>query len=163
MKSLFEKINFVRKFIIGFAEIVKPLNAMLKQDAKVEWSDEAKEAFSEIKREIVEAPVLVSPNYSKPFYIYSFASDHSYACMLTQKSDQGSEKPIAFTSSPLKDVELRYPTIEKKAYNFIRCVKRFKHYIMRNKVYVIVPNPAVKLLLMQNELGERTTKWVMML
>lgn len=70
MKSFFGKINFVRKFITGFVERFKPLNAMLKQETKVEWSAEAKEAFAEIKRAIVEALVLVSPNYAKPFYIY---------------------------------------------------------------------------------------------
>lgn len=46
MKSFFRKINFVKKFITDFTEIVEPLNAMLKQDVKVEWSVEAKEAFS---------------------------------------------------------------------------------------------------------------------
>lgn len=46
MRSFFKKINFVQKFIIGFVEIVKPLNEMMKKDAKIEWSNEAKSAFS---------------------------------------------------------------------------------------------------------------------
>lgn len=83
--------------------------------------------------------------------------------MLTQKSNQGDEHPIAFMSTPLKDAELRYPNVEKQAYALVRVVKKFKHYLLRNKVFAIVPDPAVKLLLMQNELGERRSKWVMML
>lgn len=163
MKSFLGKINFVRKFITGFAEIVKPLNAMLKQEAKVEWNVEAKEAFVEIKRAIIEALVLVSPNYEKPFYIYSFASHHSCAGMLTQNSNQGNEHPIEFMSTPLKDAKLRYTSVEKQAYALVRVVKKFRHYILRNKVFAIVPNPAIKLLLMQNELGEHREKWVTML
>ncbi|XP_059074946.1 uncharacterized protein LOC131874979 [Cryptomeria japonica] len=58
LKSFFSKINFVRKFIIGFTEIVRPLNEMLKKDAKIEWSTQAKRAFEEIKLAIVEAPAL---------------------------------------------------------------------------------------------------------
>lgn len=45
----------------------------------------------------------------------------------------------------------------------VRAVKKFRHYILRNKVYAIVPDPTVKLLMLQNELGERRAKWVTML
>lgn len=163
IKSFFGKINFVMKFIIGFVEIIKPLNAMLKWEAKVEWNVEAKEAFEESKRAIVEAPVLVSLDYAKTFYIYLFTSDHSYVGMLTQKSNQGNENPIEFMSTPLKDAELRYPSVEKQAYTLVRAMNKFRHYILKNKVFAIVPNPAVKLLLIKNELGERRAKWVTML
>ena len=40
------KINFVRKFILAYAEIVKSVTAMMKKDAKVKWSNEAKEEES---------------------------------------------------------------------------------------------------------------------
>lgn len=71
------------------------------------------EILFKIKRVITKAPVLVSPDYAKSFYIYSFASDHSCAGMLTQNSYQGNEHPIAFMSASLKDAELRYPSVEK--------------------------------------------------
>ena len=38
LKSFFGKINFVRKFISTFAEVVKPMNDMLKKDVKMEGS-----------------------------------------------------------------------------------------------------------------------------
>lgn len=77
LKSFFGKINFVRKFIIGFTEIVKPLNDMLKKGAKIEWTSPTKQAFEEIRQAIVNAPILVSPNNTKSFYLYSFASEHT--------------------------------------------------------------------------------------
>lgn len=159
----FRKINFVSKFITGFVEIVKPLNAMLKQNVKVEWTPKAKKSFKEIKRAITEVPVLVSPYYLKPFYIYSFTSEHSCASILTKKDDEGNEHPITFMTAPLKDVELWYHNIEKKAYALVRGVKKFWHYILCNKVFAIVPDLAVKTLLMQNELGEWRAKWVTLL
>ena len=36
LKSFFGKINFVRKLISAFAKIVKPMNDMLKKDAKMD-------------------------------------------------------------------------------------------------------------------------------
>lgn len=42
-------------------------------------------------------------------------------------------------------------------------VKKFRQYIPRNKVFAIVFDPTVKLLLMQNEMGECRAKWMNML
>lgn len=86
---------------------------MLKQDAKIEWNPEAKKSFEEIKKAIVEAPILVNLDYLKSFYIYSFTLDHLCFNILTQKDNDGNEHPIAFMSVSLKYVELRYHNVEK--------------------------------------------------
>jgi hypothetical protein len=52
---------------------------MLKKDNNFNWSVEAKQSFSNIKRALSEAPVLVSPNFDKEFMIFSFASEHTIA------------------------------------------------------------------------------------
>jgi hypothetical protein len=119
MRSFFGKINFIRKFIIGFAEIVKPLNEMMKKESRIEWSNEAKAAFTQIKQSITEAPMLTSPDYLMPFYIYSFASEHSCVAVLTQRKDAGDEHPIAFMSSPFKNAEIRYPPLEKQVFALV--------------------------------------------
>lgn len=57
------KINFVRKFISSFAEITKPINDMLKKDAKIVWDEEARGVFQDIKDAISSALVLTNPDY----------------------------------------------------------------------------------------------------
>ena len=89
MQSFFGKINFIRKFVSGFAEIVRPMQLMMKKDVVYRWSDEAKKSFQRIKEAIAEAPALVSPDFGKEFLLYTFASDVSYAAILTQKNDEG--------------------------------------------------------------------------
>lgn len=163
LKSCFGKINFIHKFIIGFVEIVQPLNTMLKKETKIGWTKEAKEDFKNIKKAIDNAPVLSSLNYNKPFYIYSFSSEHTCAIVLRQKSDVKEEKPIAFMSFPFKDTELRYINIEKHAYSLVKSIQKFRHYILRSKVIAMVPDASVKTLLMQNEIGQRWVKWITMI
>lgn len=80
--------------------------------------------------------------------------------MLTQRIEEKDENPIAFMSAPFKDAELRYSNVEKQAYALVKAIKKFRHYILRSKVFAIVPDVAVKTLLMQNELGEKRGKWV---
>lgn len=64
---------------------------MLKKDNEIKWTQEAKQAFNEIKKALTKAPVLISPNFEKEFQIYSFASDHTIAGVLLQKNEQGLE------------------------------------------------------------------------
>jgi hypothetical protein len=68
-----------------------------------EWENEGKLSFQRIKEAIIVAPVLVSPNFSKDFIIFSFASKDTIAGVLLQKNDQGDEQPIAFMRKNLRD------------------------------------------------------------
>jgi hypothetical protein len=60
---------------------------MLKKDQEFKWSEESKRAFQEIKEAIVAALVLVSPNYSKEFQMFSFALEDTITVLL-QKNEQ---------------------------------------------------------------------------
>ena len=45
-------MNFLRRFITNFAEVVKYVNNMLKKDINFKWFDEAKQSFTDIKRDL---------------------------------------------------------------------------------------------------------------
>ena len=79
-----------------------------------------------------------------PFKIYSFASEHSCAVILTQKKDKEDEIPVTFMICPLKNVEFNYSNLHKQSFSLIKAVKKFYHYILRSKLYGIVSHLAVK-------------------
>ena len=81
----------------------------------------------------MEAPTLISLDYTKSFYIFSFASYDTVAVVLLQKYDEGLDHPIAFFSKTLRDVELKYDPIEKQAYALIKSLKTFRIYILHAK------------------------------
>ena len=83
MQSFLGKINFVRKFISDFAQIVRPFQGMIKKNESFKWNPPEKEAFDKIKQAIVEAPSLQSPYFGKGFILYTFASDSSLMAILT--------------------------------------------------------------------------------
>jgi len=113
IQSVFGQINFVRRFISNFVEIITPISRMLKKNSKVKWTIKTIEAFANIKREIKEAPILISPNFSKPFQLFLFASYHTVAAVLLQKNNEGHEQPISFFSKSLQNAELKYDIVEK--------------------------------------------------
>jgi hypothetical protein len=99
---------------------------MLKKNNEVKWTTKAKASFACIKKVIIKAPVLEIPDYLKDFMIFSFSSEHTLATVLLQKNEEGFEQPIAFSSKSLRDIELRYDIMEKKAYAMVKALKDFK-------------------------------------
>jgi hypothetical protein len=62
---------------------------------------------------LTEAPVLISPDYPKDFFIFSFASFDTVAVVLLQKNVEGLEQPISFFRRALRDAEVKYDIMEK--------------------------------------------------
>ena len=110
------------------------------------WSDEAKKSFQWIKEAIAEAHTLVNPNFDKEFFLYTFASDVSYAAILTQKNDDGNKVPISYMSSKLQGAELNYPDVEKQGFAVFKSVKHFCPYLLKARAKVIIPHPVVRAL-----------------
>lgn len=86
---------------------------MIKKDSNFKWTKERKEAFDIIKEAIAENPTLRIPSFDNEFILYTFASDHSIAAVLTHKSKVGEEFLVYFMSTRLQGVELNYPAIDK--------------------------------------------------
>ena len=91
VQSFIGKIHFLRWFIPNFAETIKQITTMLKKDQEVRWTIEAKSAFEKIRVALIEAPVLVSPNFTKEFLTFSFACKDTLAAVLLQKNKDGLE------------------------------------------------------------------------
>jgi hypothetical protein len=70
IQSFLGKINFLRRFVPNFAEIVKLITDMLRKNSEVKWTTEARASFDHIKKFISEALVLASPDYLKEFFIF---------------------------------------------------------------------------------------------
>jgi hypothetical protein len=92
------KINFLRRFVSNFAELVKHITTMLRKGNEVKWTTESRESFFQIKKALIEAPVLISPDYSKYFLIFSFASCDTVAAVLLQKMIKGESNLLLFTA-----------------------------------------------------------------
>ena len=108
----------------------------------------------------MSAPVLISPNFDKDFYIFSFASEDTIAAVLLQKNDEGHEQPVAFFSKVLRDAEVKYESLEKQAYALIKALKAFRTYILQAKVIAYVPSSSVKDVLIQPDIDGKRSKWI---
>lgn len=69
-------------------------------------------------------------------------------------------KPIAFFSEGLKDYERRYSYVEKQALSIVRDLKKFRHLLSHNKVYLLVPHASVKEFLLNKDINEKRVGWI---
>lgn len=107
LRRLIGLIGWYRRFIPKAAEILAPLSDLIKGDSKtkIEWTNEAEMAFTQVKEALTAAPILSSPDYSLPYKIYTDASLLAGAAVLTQEQN-GIEKVIAYHSAKFSKTQL---------------------------------------------------------
>ena len=100
--------GFFRRFIKGYSKIAKPLNDLLEgkasklKDEELDLMLEALQAFEDLKKKCMMAPVLVFADFKKPFRLETDASRKGLGTVLLQESDDGQYHLVAFTSQELK-------------------------------------------------------------
>lgn len=67
---------------------MKLITNMLRKENEINWTVEAKKSFYDIKKALTQAPVLVSLDFSKHFFIFSFASYYTIVGVLCQKNQE---------------------------------------------------------------------------
>eukprot|EP00253_Pinus_taeda_P021306 PITA_21306 len=132
---------------------------MLKKESQVKWTEEAVKSFNLVKLALSSTPILISPDYTQDFILFSFASEHTLAAVLMQKRE-GVEKPIAFFSRIIRDGALKYNIIENQALALVKALKYFHVYILHSHILAYVPNAAVKDILVQADPEGRQGKWI---
>ncbi len=61
--------GYYRKFCQNFADIASPLTNLLSKKAKFEWSEHCQKAFEQVKAVLTHAPLLMAPDFDKPFKV----------------------------------------------------------------------------------------------
>jgi hypothetical protein len=162
-QSFIGKINFLRRFIPNLAELIRNITSMLNKDTKIKWTTEEKHSFDQVKQALTRAHVLISPNFTKYFLIFSFSSEHTIATMLLQKNNEDHELPISLFNQSLRDVALKYNIMEKQAFSLVKSIKYFRVYILHSHIITYVPNYVVKDIMTQNSLDGKRDKWIVVI
>lgn len=152
-------MNLLHRFVPNLAEHLREITNMLKKDSVVNWTKEAIKSFNLVKLSLSSTPVLISPNYTQDFILFSFASDHIMVVVLMQKRDQ-LQKLITFFSRTIRDATLKYNIIEKQALALVKTLKYFRVYIINSHILAYVPNTVVKYVLVQTDTEGKRGKWI---
>ena len=91
LQQLLGLVNFYHRFVKNCVRIIKPLNDLsttVKDNVrKLQWNDQATEAFTNIKQALATATLLFHPKQDAPTSIMTDASDHAVGAVLQQYVD----------------------------------------------------------------------------
>ncbi|CAB0040347.1 unnamed protein product [Trichogramma brassicae] len=88
-------ISWYSRFIPMESLLKLSLLKLTKKGVPWKWGPEQQEAFDSLKQALVTAPVLVRPDFTKPFTVQSDASAYTIEALLTQEHEDG-EHPIVY-------------------------------------------------------------------
>ena len=112
VKSLNGKIAALNRFVSRVTDRCLPFFHTLRKS--FEWTDECQTAFNDLKAYLLSPPLLNSSMPSEELYLYLAVSQAAVSAALVREED-GSQKPVYFTSRALRGAEERYPRMEKLA------------------------------------------------
>jgi hypothetical protein len=104
-------------------------------------------------------PVLLPPDFSKPFLVVTDASDFAIGGAILQIKE-GKEHPIRYWSRTLQPAERNYHTTEKEALAVVQCLKQFRSYILGTKTILFTDHQALKQVLTAPRPMGRIARWV---
>ena len=160
LRSFLGTVSFYRKFIHNLANLVHPLNALLKKFSpnKFELTEDLIEVINALKDKLVRAPILILPDFSKTFHLRTDASDSGIGAVLLQDS-KSMLMPVAYASRTLRGGEKNYAVIEKECLSIVWAIEKFKYYLYgREFVIQTDQQPLLYLKNMRNSNG-RLMRW----
>ncbi len=66
VRSFLGLTGYYRKYIKGYSKVAGPLFELTKKDVVFVWNPECQKAFDDLKKALVQALVLVRPNFQEP-------------------------------------------------------------------------------------------------
>ena len=101
------------------------------------------EVFGKVKQRLVSAPVLHPPDLTKPFQLWTDASERGFGAVLEQKDQEGNCHPIAYASRGTNNAERKYAPTELEVAALVFALEHFQEYLLGNRVTVYTDHQAL--------------------
>ena len=144
LKSLLGSAGYLSKFIPDYAALVEPLREMdgngrnAQFNIEAEWNPRRVKAFEGVKAAMCSAPVLASPDFSKPWIILTDCSGTTMGAALVQKDENGIERPVAYASCTLSEAQKNYSISESEGLAVCWAVRKWRCFLHSSDSAAIV-------------------------
>ena len=107
--------NFYRRFVKEYGRVARPLSTLTRKGITFKWTEQCQEAFEQLKRAMLNTPILHYYDYGLPTMVETDASNGVVAGVLSQQDPQtGRWHPVAFFSKTMQPAELNYDIHDKE-------------------------------------------------
>ena len=121
-------VNFLSIFCPELKKLLKPIYDLTRKGRPFHWGKEQQDSFIEIKCRSVKPPVLLMPNKTGRFNLYSDRSKYATGCALYQIQG-GKPKLIAYASKRLPEAAKNYSITELELCGLAINITSFAHLL----------------------------------
>ena len=153
--------NYLHKYTRNYADVVRPLTQLLRNDTSWEWNDERHASFLRVKESLQKAPILALPDHSKAFHVVCDASKFAIGCALMQFDDEGHERVVSYQSRQLKPAEKNYPVHDKELLAMKYALVKFRVYLMgQDRFAIYTDHASLRTATKSPHLSQRMARWL---
>ena len=161
VRSFMGLLQFFRRFIKDFSKLAAPLTNLTRKGQGIQkWDKSCEEAFESLKKAITSAPILVAPNWKKPFRGHIDASEFAVGGTLTQLDEVGNDRAIAFFSRKLSQAEQNYTANDRELLGLVYFLQRFRCYLEGSSFEIFTDNQVLKHFFTKPKLSRREARWL---
>ena len=160
--SFLGHVGFYRRFLQNFSQIARPRMHLLAKDAPFVFTEECLQSFHTLKKALISAPVIQSPDCHLPFEIMCDASDYAIRVVLGQSKNK-KHYAISYASKTLTGSQLNYATIENELIAVVFAIEKFRSYLVGTKFIIYTDHAALKYLLTKKDAKPCLIQWILLL
>ncbi|GFV81744.1 retrovirus-related Pol polyprotein from transposon 17.6 [Trichonephila clavipes] len=159
IKSFLGCCNFYRRYIKNFAKRALPLTNLLRKDTPFEWTSETQEAFDDIKKAILNPPVLALPDQSAELQITTDASSRGIGAVLEQRYPNSEVKPLYFFSKKLNPSQSKYNATVLEFFAIYTALNFFRPFLLGRKFKVFTDHKPLAGFLSNKNPSSKILRW----
>jgi hypothetical protein len=174
IQKLTGSLAALSRFISRLAERALPFLKLLWKSGPFSWTEEAEQAFEELKQHLVSLPILVALEPGEPLYLYIAVAAEAVSMVLVAEratqEGQGPEdlepatevrivqKPVYYVSEVLHEAKARYLETHKLLYAVLIVSRKLHHYFQAHRV-VVVTSFLLRAILHNSNATGNIAKW----
>lgn len=161
LKSFIGFATFISPAIQSFANIMEPLNQLLRKDSRDKWGEKHDEAFNKIK-ELVGKDVLTRAFFGIhcPTGIYTDASETALGAVIVQMQKDSvtgeiKQRVVACASKTLTCAERRYPQTQKEALAVVWGVEKYNYYLLGREFVILTDHKPLQFIFTRSKANDK--------